>query len=105
MLALAVIVTALYAFVNAFGAWMVIRRKTWVAGLFMLAAAVLIVAAAAFISVVPYARVLLIVGLGLASLASFLNARIVIGKITPRNHLIRLAIAALIYVIAEIGLR
>lgn len=104
MLALAVVVTALYAFINAFGAWMVIRRKTWIAALFMLAATVLIVAAAAFISVVPYARVLLVVGLVLASLASFLNARIVLGRVTPRNHLIRAAIAALIYVVAELGL-
>ena len=104
MIVLAVIVTALYAFVNAFGAWMVIRRKTWIAALFMLAATVLIVAAAAFISVMPYARVLLGVGLVLASLASFLNARIVLGRITPRNHLIRAAIAVLIYVVAEVGL-
>ncbi|MDZ7703417.1 MAG: hypothetical protein U5L04_02910 [Trueperaceae bacterium] len=104
MLVLAVVVTALYAFVNAFGAWMVIRRKTWIAALFMLAATMLVVAAAAFISVVPCARVLLIIGLVLASLASFLNARIVLGHITPRNHLIRAAIAVLIYVVAEVGL-
>ena len=63
---LAAVVTALYAFVNAFGAWIVIRRKPWVAGLFMIAAAVLMIAAAALVSAIPYTRVILAIGLVMA---------------------------------------
>lgn len=101
---LALAATALYAFVNAFGAWMVIRRKPWVAGLFMFAAAVLMVAAAATVSSIPYTRVILTVGLVMASIASWLNAQIVIGKVDLKNHLIRAAVAIGIYVLANVAI-
>ena len=101
---LALAVTALYAFVNAFGAWMVIRRKPWVAGFFMFAAAVLMVAAAATVSSIPYTRVILIVGLVMASAASWLNAQIVIGKVDLKNHLIRAAVATGIYLLAHVAI-
>ena len=97
----AAVLTGLYAFVNAFGAWMVIRRKPWVAGIFMSAAAVLMVAAAALVSSIPYTRVILAVGLVMASAASLLNAQIVIGKIDVKNHLIRAAIAVGLYLLAD----
>ena len=100
---LAAFVTALYAFVNAFGAWMVIRRKPWVAGLFMLAAAVLMVAAAAMVSFIPYTRVILAAGLVMASITSWLNARIVIGKVELKNHLIRAVVAVCIYLLADVA--
>ena len=100
---LAAFVTALYAFVNAFGAWMIIRRKPWVAGLFMLAAAVLMVAAAAMVSFIPYTRVILAVGLVMASVASLLNAQIVIGKVDAKNHLIRAAAAVCIYLLVNVA--
>lgn len=96
----AFLMTALYAFVNAFGAWMVIRRKPKLAALFMLAAALLIIAAVAFISVVPFARPLQLVGLLLALLTSWLHARIVIGKVILRNHLFRAAVVLLIYLLS-----
>ena len=98
---LAALVTALYAFVNAFGAWMVIRRKPRVAGLFMLAAAVLMVAAAAMVSFIPYTRVILAVGLVMASATSLLNAQVVIGKIEAKNHMIRAAVAIGIYLLVD----
>lgn len=99
----AALLTALYAFVNAFGAWTVSRRKPLVAGLFMLAAAVLMVAAAALISAIPYTRVILAVGLLLASATSLLNAYVVIGKVSARNHLIRIVIAVCLYMLADIA--
>ena len=100
---LAAVVTALYAFVNAFGAWMVIRRKPWVAGLFMIAAAVLMIAAAALVSAIPYTRVILAVGLVMASVASLLNAQVVIGKVEAKNHLIRVVVAIAIYLLANVA--
>ncbi len=98
---LAAVITALYAFVNAFGAWIVIRRKPWVAGLFMLAAAVLMVAAAATVSSIPYTRVILAAGLVMASATSLLNAQVVIGKIEAKNHVIRAAVATGIYLLVN----
>ena len=98
---LAAAATAFYAFVNAFGAWMVIRRKPWVAGLFMVAAAVLMVAAAAMVSSIPYTRVVLAVGLVMAFATSLLNAQVVIGKVEAKNHLIRAAVSACIYLLAN----
>ena len=100
---LAAVLTALYAFVNAFGAWIVIRRKPWVAGLFMLAAAVLMVAAAAMVSSIPYTRVILAVGLVMASVTSLLNAQVVIGRVEAKNHLIRAAVAVGLYLFVNMA--
>ena len=102
---LAFLVTAAYAVVNAFGAWLVSRRKPWVARLFMLCAVILTVAAAAFVSAIPYARLLLAVGLIAASVTSYLNAAVVIGRVVPRNHLIRALAAGAIYVMGELAVR
>ena len=101
VLALAALVVALYAVVNAFGAWAVIRRKGWVAGLFMLSAAMLAVAAAALVSAIPFTRGILAVGLVLASLASFLNAQGVIGRVAWHNHILRALVALAIYGLAD----
>lgn len=103
MLALAALAAAVYAFVNAFGAWMVSRRQPALAGLFMLAATVLMVAAAALISPIPFARPLLASGLVLASLASLINAYL-IGRVRWQNHLLRAAVALLIYLLAHWGI-
>jgi hypothetical protein len=101
----AALLTAAYAVVNVFGAWLISRRKAWVAGLFMLAALTLAVAAAAFLSAIPYTRAILTVGLVLASLASLFNAQVVIGKVVWRNHLVRASIALAIYLLAELAVR
>jgi hypothetical protein len=87
-IAIALIVMG-FSVVNVFGAWTVIRRKPWIAGLFMLAACILAVAAAALISAIPYARILALLGLMLAWLTSLFNAMIVLGRVTPRNHVLR----------------
>ncbi|MEZ4606471.1 MAG: hypothetical protein R2880_09070 [Deinococcales bacterium] len=104
MLILAGILTVIYAFVNAFGAWMVIRRKPWIGWLFMLASAILVSAASAFLAPNTFALTWLSLGLITASLTSLLNAHFVMGKITPRNHLIRLAVALVIFILAFFGL-
>ena len=105
MLALAALASLIYAVVNAFGAWMVVRRKPWVAALFMLAAAVLVIASAALVFDFAYARVLLGGGLILASVASFINAHIVLGNVVWRFHLLRAAVGVAIYLLALYGLR
>ncbi|MEM6428194.1 MAG: hypothetical protein AAF708_03065 [Deinococcota bacterium] len=78
-----------FSMINVFGAWMVIRRKPWIAGLFMLAACILAVAAAALISAIPYARILALIGLMFAWLTSLFNAMIVRGHVTTINHVLR----------------
>jgi hypothetical protein len=102
---LAFLATAAYAVVNAFGAWLVSRRKPWVAALFMLAAVILTIAAAAFLSNIPYTRVILASGLILASMTSYVNAVVVIGKVVWRNHLTRALVALVIYALGEAAVR
>lgn len=102
---LAFLATALYAVVNAFGAWLVSRRKPWVAGLFMLSAVILVIAAAAFVSRIPYTRVILAAGLILASVTSYINAEVVIGRVVWRNHLVRALVALALYLLGELAVR
>lgn len=99
-----VLLALAYAVVNAFGAWAVVRRKPWVAGLFMLAAAVLTVAAVAVGYALWGARYGLLLGVVLASLASFFNARIVIGRVVPRFHALRALLGLLLVVLAWLAL-
>ena len=96
--------TLVFAFVNTFGAWMVSRRKPWIAVLFMLAAALLAVAFGGLVGFFPYTKVLLGFGLGFAVLASFLNAHIVLGNVVWRFHVVRAVLAVTIYVLADLGL-
>lgn len=94
MLALVVLVVVsslAYAVVNAVGAWAVVRRKRWVAMLFLLAAAVLTVAGVVVAYRLPEGAWLVLAGGLLASVASYANARVVIGRVVPRFHLARLA--------------
>jgi drug/metabolite transporter superfamily protein YnfA len=104
VLLLAFLATAVYAVVNAFGAWAVIRRKRWMSALFMLAASVLMVAAVAMVTDLPFTRVLLAVGLVLASFTSLLNAKVVLGRIVWRNHLYRAAFALALYLLADLAM-
>ncbi len=89
-----------YVVVNTFGAWAVIRRKPWIAGLFMLAAAVLTVAAVALGYALGASLWLVLTGALLASLASLLNARIVLGRVVAWRHLIRAAVGVVVVVLA-----
>jgi hypothetical protein len=102
---LAAVATLLYAFVNAFGTWMVVRRKPWVAFLFMIAAALLMIAFAAFIGNFPYLRVILASGLIVASVTSLINAYVVLGKVVWRHHIVRALCGLVIFLLAHFGLR
>lgn len=95
----------LYALVNAFGAWMVARRKPWLAALFMVAACLLVIACAALVFDFPYTRTLLAAGLVTASVASFVNAHVMLGGVVWRFHLLRAAVGLGIYWLASAGLR
>ncbi|UCH26903.1 MAG: hypothetical protein JSV66_04455 [Trueperaceae bacterium] len=100
MMYLAGVLSLIYAVVNAFGAWAVIRRKPLVASLFMLAASCLIVAAVALVYKLPFALWLLGSGLMMASIASLMNAWIVLGRVVWRFHLIRAVWAGIVFAIA-----
>ena len=98
------ILSLAYAFINGFGSWMTARRKPWISALFMLAAAVLIVAFVGFIKGFPYNLFILAGGLILASATSLVNAYVVLGKVTARHHIYRLIAAILIFLIAYLAL-
>ncbi|CAN5906452.1 hypothetical protein BH24DEI2_BH24DEI2_09240 [soil metagenome] len=104
MLVAAALAALVYALVNAFGAWMVARRKPWLAGLFMVAACLLTVACAALVFAFPYTLTLLATGLVTASVASFINAHVMLGGVVWRFHLLRAAVGLGIYWLAA-GLR
>lgn len=104
VLVLAATTVLAYALVNAFGAWMVVRRKPWIAALFMLAASLLTVSFSALLFRFDDARLILLGGLVLASVASFLNAHIILGSVVWRFHVARAAVGAAIYLLAAVGL-
>ena len=83
------VMTVVLAAVNVFGAWAVARRRGFVARLFLLAAAVLVVAAVAYSFRFAGGFRILLAGTATAYLASFLNARLVIGVVQWTNHLAR----------------
>ncbi|MCA9836745.1 MAG: hypothetical protein KC422_07520 [Trueperaceae bacterium] len=104
LLVIAAIGTVVLAFINGFGAWLVSRRKPWIAVLFLVAAALLAVAFGGLVGFFPYTRVLLGLGLSLAWIASFLNAHIVLGNVVWRFHVFRGVVAIIIYIFADLGL-
>lgn len=80
-----------YSVVNAFGAWAVVRRKSWLAALFMLAAAILTVAAVALAYDLPESFWLVLVGVVMASALSFVNAMVMMGRVLWNAHALRAA--------------
>ena len=93
------LLVAIYAFVNAFGAWMVLRRKPWVGWMFMVAAIVLVVAAVSVFYQSPASTWLTLSGLILAFCSYLLHAHFVIGKVIQRNHLFRLLISFILFLL------
>ncbi len=91
--------------VNAFGAWAVSRRKPRVSRLFLLSAVVLVVAAVALGYGLHFASWILAAGLGLTWLASYLNARWVLGRVVWRFHALRALAMAALLALAVIVLR
>lgn len=101
MFYLVAILLVVYALLDVLGAWAVWRRKRWLAWLFMLAALALMLAAVALVLALPLARYLLIGGLVLTSLATYLNARLVVGRVLLVNHLVRALIGLGLYGLAH----
>lgn len=96
LLALALVV------VNGFGAWAVSRRKPAVARLFLVAAMVLTVATVGYGFRDRSAWWVLLAGASLGYLASYLNARLVIGKVEWPNHLLRAVVLAALLGVARL---
>jgi len=94
-----------FVFVNAVGAWAVSRRKPRVSRVFLLASVVLVVAAVAVGYRLRFATGLLAVGLMLAWLASYMNARLVLGRVVPWHHLLRAVSMAAVVVLTGLALR
>lgn len=101
---LVAIITTVYAFVNAFGAWMVIRRKRWLGLLFMAAAALLMVAAASFISPSEFSLPVLGLSLAFSSSLSVLNSYILLGQLRLRNNILRWLFALALFAFAMFSL-
>lgn len=97
------VLTVVLAAVNVFGAWAVARRRGFVARLFLLAAAVLVVAAVAYSFRFPGSFWILTAGTLLAYLASFLNARLVIGTVVWQYHVARALVFAAFLALAWLG--
>ena len=104
MIVFAALAILTYVLVNGFGAWMVLRRKPWLASLFMLAAGLLAVALSSLVFSLEYTRFILGAGLILASVASFLNAHLILGNVVWRFHLVRAAAGLAIYLVAVYAL-
>jgi hypothetical protein len=94
----------LTAAVNVFGAWAVSRRRPLVSRLFMLAAAVVTVAAVAYAYSFPGSFWLLLAGAVLTFASSFLNARLVLGVVVWQNHLARAGALAVLLALAWLAL-
>lgn len=93
-----------YAVIDAFGAWAVIRRKPRIAALFMLAAVILTVAGVALGYTFAAGFWLSLIGVALSSYASWLNARIVIGRVVWRHHLLRAGLGTVLVVLVALVL-
>lgn len=89
--------------VNVFGAWAVTRRRPVVARLFMLAAAILTVAGIAYAFRFEGAWWILLTGSALTVVASYLNARLVIGTVSWPNHLVRAAVMVALVLLGRLA--
>ena len=95
MSALGSVLLLLYAAVNAFGAWAVIRRRSGTAKGFMAASAVLVIAAVAVAFGHPAAVALATAGVVGASWVAYSDARAV-GRVVPWRQALRAAAGALL---------
>jgi hypothetical protein len=105
MTAVAVVLVAAYAVVNAFGAWAVAHRRHAVALAFMAISVVLTIGAVAVAFERPVALPLVIVGAVGASLTSQVNARVVLGRVVPWRHVLRALFGALLVLLVALALR
>jgi hypothetical protein len=94
-----------YAVVNAFGAWAVVRRRSSIGATFFVAAVALTIGAVAISFGRPSATIFVAVGAGAASLASWWNARVFLGRVEIRRHVARAAFGVAATVLADLATR
>ncbi len=100
MLAVVVIGSAVHVIINTFGAWAVQNRRLWIAWSFLVAACILTVATVALIMRASFAPFVLAFGLAVGATASLLHARLVMMRVTVLNHVARVAVGALLVLLA-----
>lgn len=105
LLVLVVVAVLALVAVNAFGAWAVSRRMPRLAGLFLLAAVALVIAAVALAYGLRFAVGILGGGLALTWLASYLNARWVLGRVVARHHAVRALSVVALLALAALAVR
>ncbi|HLR45893.1 MAG TPA: hypothetical protein VK092_01965 [Deinococcales bacterium] len=105
MLAFAATCAAVFASINAFGAWVTQNRRRWIAWLFLLASWLLVIAFVMLVYGLPAALWPLGAGLLLTMLSSWLHAVLVAAHVVPRNHLLRAAAAVAVFLAGCAGLR
>lgn len=105
MLAVAAVGSAVFALINAFGAWVTQNRRRWIAWLFLAASWLLVIAFVMLTYRLRLAVWPLGSGLLLTVGSSWLHARFVAAHVVPRNHLLRAAAAAVVFLAGLTALR
>jgi hypothetical protein len=98
-------VAVAYAVVNAFGAWAVVRRRSSIGAVFFVAAVALTIGAVAIAFGRPSATVFVAVGAAAASLGSWWNARVFLGRVEVSRHVARAAVGVAATVLADLATR
>ena len=101
----ALLVALAYAVVNAFGAWAVVRRRSSIGATFFGAAVLLTIGTVAIGYELRSATPFVGVGAALASLASWWNARVFLGRVVPRRHVARAVAGVVATALAYVGTR
>ena len=94
-----------FAVVNAFGAWAVVRRRSSIGAAFFAAAVALTIGAVAILFARPAATAFVAVGVVAASLASWWNARVFLGRVVVRSHVVRAAVGVVATALAYLSTR
>jgi len=102
---LAALMALSYAAVNAFGAWAVVRRRSSIGAAFFLAAVMLTIGTVAIGYTLPSATGFVAIGAALASIASWWNARVFLGRVVPRRHAARAVAGAVVTALAFVATR
>jgi hypothetical protein len=100
---LATLLALAYAAVNAFGAWAVIRRRRATAMGFMMAAAVLVIAAVAVAFGHAASLAFTAVGVVLAATVSGIDARATRGRVVVWRHVLVRAVAGAVVLAAVLA--
>lgn len=101
----AALVALVYAIVNAFGAWAVVRRRSSIGATFFVAAVALTIGAVAIVFAMPSATPFVAFGAVAASVASWWNARLFLAQVVLRSHVARALAGAIATALAYLATR